>query len=113
MPVKIPLTQGKFAIVDDEWADRINMDLWHYCRQNGYARLGYRYGGKQKFFYMHRLIMGVAWEGASALVVDHINGDKLDNRTANLRLCTQAENLRAFHERKKAKNASQKPVLEC
>lgn len=42
---------------------------------------------------LHRLIMNCP-EG---LVVDHLNGDTLDCRKANLRICTQAENAKNYH----------------
>ncbi len=48
---------------------------------------------------LHRLILNAPQD----LVVDHINGDSLDNRRANLRLATQAQNL---YNRKKKKNTS-------
>ncbi len=38
--------------------------------------------------YMHRLITNAPY----GLLVDHINGDCLDNRKANLRLATNAQN---------------------
>lgn len=39
---------------------------------------------------MHRLLMNPS----IGMEVDHINGDKLDNRKANLRICSHAENRR-------------------
>jgi hypothetical protein len=41
--------------------------------------------------FLHRAIMGLAKGDAG--VVDHINGDRLDNRRANLRLATDSENM--------------------
>lgn len=46
--------------------------------------------GKSHCIRLHRLIMGAP----DGLVVDHINGDSLDNRRVNLRVCTHAENMR-------------------
>ena len=40
--------------------------------------------------YFHREVMSPP----SGMEVDHINGDQLDNRRENLRICTHAENLR-------------------
>ena len=85
--VKIELTQGKFALVDDSDAD-IGNNKWYYV--HGYA--GRWIGGrnKPKFLYMHRVIMGEP----TGKQVDHINGGTIDNRRSNLRVATRSENLR-------------------
>lgn len=100
----IPLTKGKFAIVDDEDFDRLSSRSWQYS--NGYANLKRYLGivdGKQSQIkeYMHRIILGDVGDNH----VDHINGDRLDNRKENLRLCTHAENCR---NSKKRNNKSSK-----
>ena len=86
---KIKLTQGKFALVDDEDFERVSQYKWtaEKCSksENYYAR------NRTINAKMHRLIMGVC---KSKLVVDHVNHRTLDNRKENLRVCTQKENLR-------------------
>jgi hypothetical protein len=51
--------------------------------------------------YMHRLLTGI---GNDPETIDHINGDGLDNRINNLRICTIAENLRNQGIRKNNKS---------
>ena|SRR3990167_578343 len=83
--MKIKLTQGKFAIVD--YADFLRFARFNWSFHSaGYA---FRKIGN-KNAYMHREIM----RPPKGMEVDHINGDKLDNRRENLRVCTHAQNSR-------------------
>lgn len=84
---KIPLTQGKFAIVDD--ADFEWLNQWKWCYDRGYASRGIwsKETKKVKRQSMHRLIMGNLDS-----FIDHINGDALDNRRVNLRPVTASQN---------------------
>jgi hypothetical protein len=84
----IPLTQGKQVMVDDE--DYESLIRWKWCYANATAVRGLGPRGKQRLIYMHRQIMDPPEE----LYIDHINGDRLDNRRSNLRICTHAENQR-------------------
>ena len=59
---------------------------------------GYVRSGKHK--YLHRIIMNVP----DSMQVDHINGNKLDNRKCNLRICTNQEN--CMNVGKKKNNSS-------
>lgn len=82
---QINLSQNKVAIVDDEDFARLSKNKWAFIPVgSGYARSTTR----KSAVYMHRLIMNCP-KGST---IDHINGDGLDNRKANLRICTQAQN---------------------
>ena len=74
-----------YAIIDDEDFDELSKFRWHICA--GYAR---RNAGKEIVVYMHRQLLNVP----KGLVIDHINGNRLDNRKENLRVCTRAQNTR-------------------
>lgn len=88
----IELTKKKVAIVDDADFEYLNQWKWH-ISSKGYAiRREHLSGGhgneKFRFVLLHRQLM----TPSDKQQVDHLNGDKLDNRKANLRLCTPGEN---------------------
>ena len=93
---EIPLTQGKFAIVDDADFDRANSVKWYYAARSvrrvehlpGYAVRNYRLeNGKRKTQYLHHFILGIEGD----VKVEYVNHDTLDNRRENLRIATMSE----------------------
>lgn len=89
----IPLSAGRFALVDNDFAFLAQW-RWQASSNSGsgkpYARRTENIDGRQCNIYMHRVVCEVP-QGAQ---VDHINGDRLDNRRCNLRPCSAAENSR-------------------
>jgi len=89
---RIPLTQGQFALVDDDMYDYLMQWKWcaHKNRNTYYAKRNCRcpFTNKRYSILMHRQILRLETGQES----DHVNGDGLDNRRANLRLCTKAQN---------------------
>jgi len=89
----IPLTQGYFAKVDDEDYERIMVHRWCVTKGQGQGGLvrAIRCGMTNKIkktIYISREIMN----NPKDKFVDHINGDTLDNRKCNLRICTRSQN---------------------
>jgi hypothetical protein len=88
---KISLGEGEFALVEPFDYYRLKSFNW-YLGSNGkefYAFRNMKIGpGKVKMVSMHRQIM----DFPKGLLVDHHNSITLDNRRANLRLATHAEN---------------------
>lgn len=85
----IELAGGLKALIDPEEYERLSKFKWHVggnkkcntvyaCSRNGKTRIK-----------MHRLIM----DAKKGEIVDHINGCGIDNRRANLRLCTHSQNM--------------------
>lgn len=88
----IPLSNGKGRMIVDEgsyeYLSQFTWSLSHY----GYAvRRGRKSLGEnvQQIVYAHREIINAE----KGMDVDHINGDRTDNRKSNLRLCTRSQNL--------------------
>ncbi len=87
--IHIPLSKDQNAIIDEEDFELVSKYKWHASlkRQRFVAA---NTPWKKTIIYMHRLIMNAP----TGMVVDHINGDSLDNRKSNLRICTNGENSR-------------------
>lgn len=85
---EIRLTQGKVALVDADLFPLINFFKWS-AANHGHTWYAVGSCGTRQRMLMHRLILG-ALPGQS---IDHVSGDGLDNRRANLRFCTQQQNL--------------------
>jgi len=93
------LNEKHVAIFDDEDLDKLSSFTWHAQeskRSDGTVRTAYAYtvikddNGNNKTLLMHRVITGAEVK----LCVDHINGNGLDNRKENLRVCTRSQNIK-------------------
>jgi hypothetical protein len=85
--------KGKVALVDDEDYDRIIKYSWYIaytgidCRKF-YVRRGTWNGKRHSIGYLHREVMNITGK----VLIDHIDGDTLNNQKSNLRIATYAEN---------------------
>jgi hypothetical protein len=81
------------------WSLRTNRILRHGVNKPGYQYVTIRVDGGQQPKTLHRLVaqafIGDVPDGS---VVDHINGDRQDNRVENLRILTHSENIRAYRD---------------
>lgn len=84
---EIQLTQGKTALVSDEDYELVNQYKWHANNMGGGIYYAFRRDGKTMLS-MHRDLTNAP----NGMEVDHINGNGLDNRRENLRICTHAQN---------------------
>lgn len=86
--MKVPLSNGDHVIVDDADAPAVAGQKWHAAKRgiNTYAVAN----GPGGTVYMHRFLLGLR----DGEVADHVNGNGLDNRRANLRRTDKKGNAR-------------------
>jgi hypothetical protein len=95
MVKKIQLSQGRWTWVDDEDFERVNQYNWSYSNMSGnqYAlRSVTKDDGKRTSQLLHRFIMGEE-NIPKGMLIDHKDGDGLDNRRSNLRVATHTQNI--------------------
>jgi hypothetical protein len=89
----IQLTCGVQTIIDDCDFHKFSKFKWRAAKTaSGFyaAREVYLGNKKSKAVLLHREITGCC----KGFEIDHVNGDTLDNRRMNLRVCSHAENMR-------------------
>jgi hypothetical protein len=99
---KIYIGEGEFTIVDQQIYYQLGHLKWSVCGndKNVYAaRLIKKTACGLRSIYLHREIMNPP----KGILVDHRNGNGLDNRRANLRLATRSQN---SANKRKRKNTS-------
>ena len=87
--MEIKLTQGKIALIDA--ADYTLVKDYNWCAVNTH-NLWYAVGrqkGSRKQVKMHRLLLGIT---NSKILVDHKDGDGLNNTRENIRVATSSQN---------------------
>ena len=95
---RVPVTNSSPALIDAADLPLVERYTWRLMTHRNpipnkkafnYARTSPKTNGKRVQILMHRLIAGAR----PGFVVDHINGDGLDNRRRNLRVCTNQQNM--------------------
>jgi hypothetical protein len=88
---EIPLSQGQFALVDDQDFPLLSDFRWCYRAERdgrqGYAVRHVKVGGKDRLSYLHREVLP-APVGHETIFLNH---DRLDCRRANLKVVTKEE----------------------
>lgn len=93
--IKVITKKGEEILIDAEDFEKVKRYSWCISK-TGYAVAN---NGK-RVMKMHRYILNL---DEPNIIVDHIDGNKLDNRKSNLRICKPFENARNVRMRKRNK----------
>lgn len=91
---EIPLTQGKFALVDDEDFEFLSQWKWQAVKKDNdkfyAARAVWIPEMKGSIrIYMHRVLLGIPGINIEG---DHADGNEMNNQKYNLRIATSSQN---------------------
>lgn len=80
---------------------------------NGYKSVCLRLNGKQRRFYVHRLVAGAFLPNPEDFAeVNHLDEDKANNRVENLEWCDRSHNLKHAGGSKRRVKSRMKPVIQ-
>lgn len=101
--MEIKLKRGTVLIDDEDW-DRLKSYKWYINKYTKAVVSPFAFLGDPSTVNMARKIMNPP----KNLVIDHINGNRLDNRKKNLRIVSQQRNTwnRKAHKKSKYKGAT-------
>lgn len=86
IPLAGPRGRGKYIIIDIEDVEQVKQYSWH-LEQLGYARRSVTWNGRRTTQQLHHFLISCPPD----FRIDHVNGDRLDNRRCNLRLIPKKE----------------------
>ena len=85
----ILLNDGSVAVTDGVFYEKVSKHTWM-KDVKGYAVSSFEINGNKRPYRLHNFLFDKIPEGR---IVDHINGNKLDNRLCNLRFVSPRENI--------------------
>jgi len=106
------MTTGEFPIDNIFAYETKPFKVSLHMRNNGYVGVCFSCDGKEVRAFEHRIIMEeyLCRKLSRSEDIHHINGDKKDNRLANLFLCNRKEHFALHPGKGKGRRSSSRPV---
>jgi len=81
------------ALVDPEYHDQLLGKRWLLLRVGYCGYYDRSPDGSRCTIYLHRYVFSLSNPSCDSRIIDHINGNPLDNRLSNLRAASQSQNM--------------------